>query len=493
MPVTDFSVKEKYRYQNGFDSYHETEAVAGALPIGQNSPQKPPYGLYAEKLSGTAFTAPRHENKQSWLYRITPACSLSPFQPEGDALAHDSKDTDALHYLPDQFRWDPFPLPDPATAPTDFVSGLRQIAGAGDPTLKQGLGIFVYAANQSMDSHTAFYSADGDLLIVPQAGVLDIRTEMGWLLVRPLEICVIPRGVRFQVHIAKAADGDDSGGGMARGYALELYQGHFQLPELGPIGSNGLANARDFQVPVACFDEPAAAHAAEPAYVLRAKVNRRIYRATQPHSPFDVVAWQGFYYPYKYDLGRFNVIGSISFDHPDPSIFTVLTAPSEHAGTAVADFVIFPPRWLVGENTFRPPWYHRNTMSEYMGLLAGNYDAKKAGTGGFVPGGGSLHNTMSGHGPDGPSYEAARNEPQPQQPAKVGAGSCAFMFETCLMLGVTSWALTATKAEGGDDAASSAAETVLQRDYVTHSWGKLPRFWQRPESAGAADSHLLKE
>ncbi|CAK7213574.1 hypothetical protein SCUCBS95973_001844 [Sporothrix curviconia] len=500
MPVTAFSVKEKYRYQNGFNCYHETEAIPGALPIGQNSPQKPPYGLYAEKLSGTAFTAPRHENKQSWLYRVTPACSLSAFRLEEDEKsAADASLEKTLHYMPDQFRWDPFPAP---TGPTDFVGGLQQVAGAGDPTLKQGIGIFVYAANVSMDAHSAFYSADGDLLIVPQDGALDIRTELGWMLVRPLEICVIPRGIRFQVRLVPGDGGCQGEGGSARttarGYALELYQGHFQLPELGPIGSNGLANARDFQIPVACFDNEEAENretreTQEPQetqkeeYVVRAKVNHRIYRAVQPHSPFDVVAWHGTYYPYKYDLGRFNVIGSISFDHPDPSIFTVLTAPSEHAGTTVADFVIFPPRWLVGENTFRPPWYHRNTMSEYMGLLAGAYDAKKAGAGGFVPGGGSLHNTMSGHGPDGPSYEAARNEPQPQQPAKVGAGSCAFMFETCLMLGVTDWALKATQS------AADGGASVLQHDYVTHSWGKLPRFWQRPQGAGKADSHLLKE
>ena len=484
-------------------SISRTEAVPGALPIGQNSPQKPPYGLYAEKLSGTAFTAPRHENKQSWLYRIVPACSLSKFSLEEEdekAAAADAFLEKTLHYLPDQFRWDPFPTP---AEPTDFVRGLQQVAGAGDPTLKQGLGIFVYAANTSMAAQSAFYSADGDLLIVPQDGALDIRTELGWMLVRPLEICVIPRGVRFQVHLLaspspSSAEGRGKSGGdaAARGYVLELYQGHFQLPELGPIGSNGLANARDFQVPVACFDDDAEEETlrlsssnstTEKLYVIRAKVNHRIYRAAQPHSPFDVVAWHGTYYPYKYDLGRFNVIGSISFDHPDPSIFTVLTAPSEHAGTAVADFVIFPPRWLVGEDTFRPPWYHRNTMSEYMGLLAGAYDAKKAGAGGFVPGGGSLHNTMSGHGPDGPSYEAARNEPQPQQPAKVGAGSCAFMFETCLMLGVTDWALKARQS------AADGGASVLQHDYVTHSWGKLPRFWQRPGGAGKADSHLLKD
>ncbi|CAK7267876.1 hypothetical protein SEPCBS57363_002812 [Sporothrix epigloea] len=482
MPVTEFTVKEKYRYQNGFDCYHETEAIAGALPVGQNSPQKPPYGLYAEKLSGTAFTAPRHENKQSWLYRITPACSLSSFRLEEEKKnAADAFVEKSFHYLPDQFRWDPFPAP---TTPTDFISGLQQVAGAGDPTLKQGLGIFVYAANMSMDVRSAFYSSDGDLLIVPQDGALDIRTEFGWMLVRPLEICVIPRGVRFQVLVS----GDATA--VVRGYMLELYQGHFQLPELGPIGSNGLANARDFQAPVAAFDDDdgddAAAHGDSP-YIIRTKINHRVYRAVQPHTPFDVVAWHGTYYPYKYDLGRFNVIGTISFDHPDPSIFTVLTAPSEHAGTAVADFVIFPPRWLVGENTFRPPWYHRNTMSEYMGLLTGAYDAKKAGAGGFVPGGGSLHNTMSGHGPDGPSCEAARNEPQPQQPAKVGAGSCAFMFETCLMLGVTDWALKATQSD------TEGSPSVLQHDYVTHSWGKLPRFWQRPKNAGNADSHLLRE
>lgn len=471
MPVTEFSFQEKYRYQNGFHSYHETEAIPGTLPIGQNSPLQPAYGLYAEKLSGTSFTAPRHENKQSWLYRITPASALGRFTAEAQAAHGDGDGDGDLVYLPDQFRWDPFPDP---TTPTDFVDGLRQIAGSGDPTLKQGLGIYVFSANQSMDRHTAFYSSDGDLLIVPQSGVLDIRTELGWLLVRPLEICVIPRGVRFQVHL-REENKDQSSPLLARGYALELYQGHFTLPELGPIGSNGLANARDFQVPVACFDED------EGVFTIRTKFNRRLFRAEQDHTPFDVVAWHGTYYPVKYDLGRFNVIGSISFDHPDPSIFTVLTAPSDSPGTAVADFVLFPPRWLVGENTFRPPWYHRNTMSEYMGLLAGAYDAKKAGAGGFVPGGGSLHNTMSGHGPDQASHDAARNEPQPQMPAKVGAGSCAFMFESGLMLGVTPWALRTRQRTG----------TVLQKDYVTQSWGNLTRNWKRPAGVARAEGHLL--
>lgn len=466
MPITDFGFNEKYRYLNGFNSYLESEAAPGALPIGHNSPQKPAHGLYAEKLSGTAFTAPRHENKQSWLYRILPSCSHPPF---GSAVHKESlnghfEQPAKLHYIPNQLRWNPFDH----EAHTDFVTGLHLVAGAGDPTLKQGIGMYVFAAGKSMDETSAFYSADGDLLIVAQDGVLDIRTELGWLLVRPMEIAVIPRGVKYQVHLPD---------GPARGYALELYQGHFNLPELGPIGSNGLANARDFQAPVASFSEDygTVAFDGPTTYSVTVKFNNTLYTTQQPHTPFDVVAWHGNYYPYKYDLGRFNTIGSISFDHPDPSIFTVLSAPSEHPGTAVADFVIFPPRWLVGEDTFRPPWYHRNTMSEFMGLIRGGYDAKKGGAGGFVPGGASLHNVMSGHGPDADSYEGARNAEL--KPAKVGAGSCAFMFESCLMVGVTDWGLkTCAK---------------VQEEYNEESWGSVKVHWQRPEGT-QDDGHLLK-
>lgn len=342
------------------------------------------------------------------------------------------------------------------------MSGLHLLAGAGDPTMKQGCAMYVYAAGRSMDERAAFYSADGDLLLVPQEGVLDIRTELGWLLVRPMEICVVPRGVRFQVRLPA---------GPARGYALELFQGHFVLPELGPIGSNGLANARDFQAPVASFDDEGhlGATAADGAreYAVTAKFNNALFRATQRHTPFDVVAWHGNYYPFKYDLGRFNTMGTVSYDHPDPSIFTVLSAPSDRPGTSVADFVIFPPRWLVGEDTFRPPWFHRNTMSEFMGLIRGAYDAKRAGAGGFVPGGASLHNVMSGHGPDAESYEAARNAEL--RPAKVGEGSCAFMFESCLMVGVTDWGLRTCR--------------KVQEGYSEHSWGGLKVHWK---GAGAA-------
>ncbi|OTA89515.1 hypothetical protein M434DRAFT_398556 [Hypoxylon sp. CO27-5] len=466
MPVTTFEFGEKYKYQNGFGSYLETEAIPGALPIGQNSPQKPPYGLYAEKLSGTAFTAPRHENKQSWLYRILPSCAHPPFAPAANGPFKSDKPTDPakLEYIPNQLRWDPFDHDDQ----TDFVSGLRLVAGAGDPTLKQGIGMYIYAAGKSMDEHSAFYSADGDLLIVAQDGVLDIRTELGWLLVRPMEICVIPRGIKYQVHLPS---------GPVRGYALELYQGHFSLPELGPIGSNCLANARDFQAPVASFHEDFGATASEGpnSYTITAKFNNSLFQTKQAHTPFDVVAWHGNYYPYKYDLGRFNTIGSISYDHPDPSIFTVLSAPSDHPGTAVADFVIFPPRWLVAENTFRPPWYHRNTMSEFMGLIAGEYDAKKGGQGGFMPGGASLHNVMSGHGPDAKSFEGASNAEL--KPLLVGKGSCAFMFESCLMVGVTEWGLKMCK--------------KVQEGYSEESWGGVQVHWKRPDGV-SPNSHLLK-
>ncbi|KAI0201665.1 homogentisate 1,2-dioxygenase [Astrocystis sublimbata] len=458
MPVTAFEFPERHSYQNGFGSYIETEAIAGALPIGQNSPQKHPYGLYAEKLSGTAFTAPRHENQQSWLYRILPSCAHPPFTSVADGPFSSDKPSDParLEYIPNQLRWDPFDHDEG----TDFASGIHLVAGAGDPTLKQGVGIYVYAAGKSMDDYAAFYSADGDMLIVAQEGVLNIRTELGWLLVRPMEICVIPRGIKYQVHLPS---------GPARGYALELYQGHFTLPELGPIGSNCLANARDFQAPTASFTEDYGATASEGpnTYTITVKFNNSLFQTQQPHTPFDVVAWHGNYYPYKYDLGRFNTIGSISYDHPDPSIFTVLSALSDHPGTAIADFVIFPPRWLVAEGTFRPPWYHRNTMSEFMGLIAGDYDAKKGGQGGFMPGGASLHNVMSGHGPDAAAFEGASNAEL--KPAMVGKGSCAFMFESCLMVGVTEWGLKKCR--------------KIQQGYNDESWGGVKVHWKRPEHA----------
>lgn len=452
MPTTNFKVKEKYSYLNGFGSHLESEAIKGALPVGANSPQKCSYGLYAEKLSGTSFTAPRHENLQSWLYRILPSASHERFAPYDASTTSGSasaEGTGVWNFIPDQLRWDPFDLDGDA----DWIGGMQLAGGAGNPVMKQGLGIHIFAVTKDMSTHSAFYSADGDLLIVAQHGSLDIQTELGHLLVRPNEIAVIPRGIRHRVTLPD---------GPARGYILELYQGHFTLPELGPIGSNGLANARDFQAPVASFVEDT--NSATPFKII-ARFNRRLFVAEQNHTPFDVVAWHGRYYPYKYDLGRFNTIGSVSFDHPDPSIFTVLTAPSpaHGAGHAVCDFVVFPPRWLVQENTFRPPWYHRNVMAEFMGLISGDYDAKEGG--GFRPGGASLHNCMSGHGPDMASFEKASNAEL--KPGKVGDGSMAFMFESCLMLGVTDWGLKTCQ--------------KVQDDYNAHSWTPLKVHFKHPE------------
>lgn len=447
MPFTNFKVPEKYQYQNGFNTYHETEAVKGALPIATNSPQRPPLGLYAEKLSGTAFTAPRAENQQTWFYRMIPASSHAPFEPKESPRYLPSAESQKLHkfnYLPNQLLWEPFDQ----DKDVDWVNSMHPVAGAGDPSMKSGLGILIYAAGKDMATNEAFYSADGDYLIVPQQGVLDIQTEMGKLLVRPKEICVIPRGIRYRVTLPE---------GPVRGYILELYQNHFTLPELGPIGSNGLANSRDFQAPVAAFDEDLT------NWTIFCKFAGQLFSAEQDHTPFDVVSWHGNYYPYKYDLGRFNVIGSVSYDHPDPSIYTVLTCQSDHPGTAVADFVIFAPRWLVGENTFRPPWYHRNYMSEFMGIIDGSYDAKEATP--FKAAGATLHNVMSAHGPDASTHAAA--SAANLSPQKVGEGSLAFMFESSLMVGVTDWGLKTCK--------------KVNSDYNKKSWQPLKSHFKRPE------------
>ncbi|KEZ43122.1 Homogentisate 1,2-dioxygenase [Scedosporium apiospermum] len=451
MPVTKFSTPEKYQYLNGFGSYHEsvlpclsrllkTEAIPNTLPIGANSPQVPNHGLYAEKLSGTSFIAPRSENQQTWVYRILPSAAHLPFERDNDYEA-----TATIHHIPQQLRWDPFDLDDKA----DWVHSLKHLGGVGSPAMKTGISIFIYAAGVSMPARQAFYSADGDFLIVPQHGVMDIQTELGRILARPNEIVVIPRGIKYRVDLPD---------GPVRGYIMELHDGHFKLPELGPIGSNGLANARDFQAPVASFDD---APEDDTPWTIYTKYNGNMFLANQAHTPFDVVGWHGLYYPYKYDLGRFNAIGSISFDHPDPSIYTVLTNPT-------ADFVIFPPRWLVQEDTFRPPWYHRNTMSEFMGLIMGEYDAKTGG--GFRAAGASLHNVMSAHGPDADAH--AKASAADLKPFKVGDGSMAFMFESPLMIGVTDWALEKCR--------------KVQPEYNAESWVPLKRHFKWPTTGEGA-------
>ncbi|WP_116089712.1 homogentisate 1,2-dioxygenase [Sphingomonas crusticola] len=401
-------------YLTGFGSHFASEAVPGALPVGRNSPQKAPFGLYAEQLSGTAFTAPRAENKRSWLYRLRPTASHPPYKPYDGAPLLRSAPFDELPPTPNRLRWDPLPLPE---VPTDFIDGLTSYGGNGDVATGAGIGIHLYTANASMAGR-AFQNADGELLIVPQQGALTIVTELGRIDVAPLQIVLIPRGIRFRVELA----------GPSRGYVCENYGAPFRLPDLGPIGSNGLANSRDFETPVAWFED-----VDTPCEVIQ-KFQGRLWATTLDHSPFDVVAWHGNLAPCRYDLTRFNTINTVSFDHPDPSIFTVLTSPSEIHGTANCDFVIFPPRWMVAEGTFRPPWFHRNVMSEYMGLIEGAYDAKE---GGFAPGGASLHNQMSGHGPDQPSYgKAVAAELKPH---KI-EGTMAFMFESRWVIRPTRWA-----------------------------------------------------
>ncbi|QJR16163.1 homogentisate 1,2-dioxygenase [Usitatibacter palustris] len=400
-------------YLSGFGSHHESEAIAGALPVGRNSPQKVAFGLYAEQLSGTAFTAPRAANQRSWLYRVRPSAMHPPFRRLDDALLRTGPCLEA-ECPPNRLRWAPMPMP---SQPTDFIAGLATIATNGEARKQQGVGVHLYACNRSMNR--VFYSADGELLIVPQEGALELATEFGMLSIAPGEIAVIPRGVKFRVGVE----------GAARGYVCENYGAPLRLPELGPIGSNGLANPRDFLAPVAAYeDKPARTE-------LVAKFGGHLWATDLEHSPLDVVAWHGNYYPYKYDLARFNAMNTVSFDHPDPSIFTVLTSPSETPGTANVDFVIFPPRWNVAEDTFRPPYFHRNVMSEFMGLVRGEYDAKKEG---FLPGAASVHNCMSAHGPDVASYEAAvaaKLEP------KRLANTLAFMFESRYVFEPTSWAL----------------------------------------------------
>jgi homogentisate 1,2-dioxygenase len=401
-------------YMNGFHQHFETESLPSALVKGRNSPQKVPYGLYAEQLSGSAFTAPRHLNLHSWLYRIKPSVLHGEFTLVSHTHLAGAPFATAFT-PPTQMRWDPMPYPD---QPCDFLTSLVTLAGNGSTAMQTGAAIHLYCANTSMQD-TFFYNADGELLIVPQEGGLRFKTELGWLDVQPNEILVIPRGIKFQVQLLDQC---------ARGYMCENYGAPFRLPELGVIGANGLANMRDFQTPKAAYEERTG------NFTLLAKFQGQLWAAEIQHSPLDVVAWHGNYAPYKYNLLLFNTMNTVSFDHPDPSIFTVLTSPSPLSGVANVDFVIFPPRWMVANETFRPPYYHRNIMSEYMGLISGTYDAKEEG---FLPGGGSLHNCMSAHGPDANAYEKAISS---SLKPEYYDNTLAFMFESRHVWHVTEFA-----------------------------------------------------
>ena len=413
------------QYQGGFGNVHSTEAVPGALPQGQNSPQRAPRGLYAEVLSGTAFTAPRAENLSSWLYKLRPSAMHAPFRRMANGLLR-SGPFNEVETPPNRLRWDPLPI---GESPADFVQGLATIAGSGEPAAQSGVAVHLYRANRSMER--IFVCNDGELMIVPQLGPLLLSTELGKLSAAPGEIAVVPRGVKFKVELLER---------QARGYVCENYGAPFRLPELGPLGSQGLAQPRDFLAPVAAYEDNDA-----PCEVV-SKFMGGLWSAQWKHSPLDVVAWHGRYTPYKYDLARFMVINTVSHDHADPSIFTVLTSPSGAPGVANCDLVIFPPRWLVAEHTFRPPWFHRNVMSELMGLVRGVYDAKAEG---FLPGGISIHNCFSAHGPDLTTYKQASSADL--RPQKI-EDTLAFMWESRYVFRPTQYALSLRELQKDYDA-----------------------------------------
>ncbi|NCN27959.1 homogentisate 1,2-dioxygenase [bacterium] len=404
-------------YLQGFKNHFVTESEKGILPVGQNSPQTVAKGLFAEQISGSAFTAPRHLNLRTWVYRKHPSVSHGNFESKVQIENFVGSNFNQLSAPPTQMRWNPL---EPARTKGNFLESLHTVSGSGGPEAGHGCAIHLYATQESM-KNSYFYNADAEMMIVPTEGKLLLRTEMGKLEIGPLEIAVIPKGIRFAVDLQEKS---------ARGYLCENFGNPFVLPELGPIGANGLANPRDFQAPTAWVEEKTG------KVQLFAKFLGEIWTSEAPHTPLDVVAWHGNFTPYKYNLLHFNTINSVSFDHPDPSIFTVLTSPSETAGTANIDFVIFPPRWMVSEHSFRPPYFHRNVMNELMGLIQGQYDAKSDG---FAPGGLSLHNCMSGHGPDKETFDkASKAELKPEK----YDNTMAFMFESRHVFRTTPWALS---------------------------------------------------
>ena len=465
-------------YISGFNNHCATESVPDTLPVGQNSPQNVAHGLFAEQLSGTAFTCPRATNRRSWLYRLSPSVRQGNYTPSASSAPDDGDAAFTSTFPvadPNPRRWSPLPLV-PDGALVDWIDGMQTMCGAGEPSVKEGVAIHMYTCNTPMRDR-AFCNADGELLLVPQLGALRVTTECGLLHVAVGEIVVLPRNLRFSVSP------EEAGGACAacRGYVLEIYASRgFVLPELGPIGANGLAEPRDFLSPTAWYEDRACPN----GFTITTKYCGKLFDASRDYSVYDVVAWHGNYTPYKYDLSRFHAVNTVTTDHNDPSIFTVLTCPSHEPGVAVADFVIFPPRWLCAEHTLcarppagrststpghstrlraadhgvrlcvrpcvrpcvrlwparsRPPYFHRNVMSEFMGLVGGSYDAKAGGKDGFAPGGASLHVASTPHGPDGASYAAALAA-DTSVPKKFDGG-LAFMFETSAMLRLTATAI----------------------------------------------------
>ncbi|PVU85749.1 hypothetical protein BB559_006838, partial [Furculomyces boomerangus] len=437
-----------YKYMHGFGNEFESEALEGALPIGRNTPRFAPYGLHIEQLNGTAFTVPRSAgNRRTWFYRIRPSVMHLPFEKYlsknssggPNRLVTNFNDPNQLEVVPNQLKWTPFKIPKKSDGlEIDFVDGMSTICGAGDPALGAGIAIHIYCANSDMKGR-AFTNSDGDYLIVPQKGALRIQTEFGYMLVQPNEICVIQRGMRFRVEYVENPENKEKSqqGEGFRGYILEVFGGHFEIPDLGPIGANGLANPRDFKIPTAHYeDSKDCKDMVDGQYEIIQKFSGELFSAKQSFSPFDVVAWHGNYTPYKYNLANFCPMGSTSFDHVDPSIYTVLTCKSHKIGTAVADFVAFPPRHITMDDTFLIPYSHRNCMSEFVGLIYGEPNEEK---GEFMPGSASLHSPMISHGSDARSimYEYTREE----TPLRIGDNTMHIMFESMYTLKTTKWVM----------------------------------------------------
>ncbi|KAL4886742.1 RmlC-like cupin domain-containing protein [Aspergillus karnatakaensis] len=445
MPGSKFTIDDPFEYHTCLNSYHESSAHPHSLPRPQSLPQKHPLGLYPERISGTSFITPRAQNKQTFLYRILPSLAQSgwskiPNHPLNHPSISTSTPHSVLNYVPDQLIW----LPQRIQRDKTFLTGLQFIGGAGSPVMKNGVGYYFFTCGANMPENQAFYSADGDWLIVPQVGVLDIRTEMGVVRVRAREICVVPRGIRFRVDLPQvSAPGTESGSG-ARGHVIEAYSGHFDVPELGVIGSIGLANVRDFEIPKASYID---LDAREETEVL-AKFGGSMHRTRMKGSAFNAVAWHGTYYPFKYDLGKFMPMGSTLYDHQDPSIYTVLTCPSDKPSHPAVDFLVLGPRWMVMEDTFQIPYFHRNTMSEFSAVISGGFDLSR------VPeqlyGMSGLNNVLSPHGLSAEEVENAMKKAL--RPERVPDDTLAVLVESCYPIGLTDWAYeNAIKTTSGGD------------------------------------------
>ncbi|EER04290.1 Homogentisate 1,2-dioxygenase, putative [Perkinsus marinus ATCC 50983] len=335
----------------------------------------------------------------------------------------------------------------------DWVDSLFTIA------YHKGASCGVYDFGKDMsESSRVFIHHDADVMFLPRENVLKIRTELGVLRGGPREMILIPKGIKFTV--------DKANSGRAKGYFLENYGAPFKIPDLGPIGiTSGLAHPRHFRAPTASTVENRGASE------LISKFSGRMYLSKLNKTPYDVVGWYGNYYPTVYDLGLFMAINTVTYDHPDPSIGVVLQSPSlSYApGTANIDFVIFPPRWLTAENTFRPPWFHRNVMSEFMGLLYGGYDAKQ----GFKPGCSSIHNQLSPHGPDLATTTSSSNDGKPER----YHGTLAFMWESDRIWIPTKQALEVLKDDTYVDCWKGSGEDPWERfdpSEIPNEPSKLP-------------------